>query len=274
MKFTLSWLKDHLDTDASLDKIVETLTLIGLEVEGVEDPGAKLKGYVIGHVVEAKPHPNADRLQVLTVEAGQGPLQVVCGAPNARAGLKGVFSPPGTYIPGKGITLEVGTIRGVESFGMMCSEAELEISDDHHGIIELPADAPVGVPYAEWAGLDDPVIDVAVTPNRADALGRPRHRPRPRRRRSRQAEGPRAEAGRRQVPLPGERHARFRHDRESMPGVCAAPRQGRQERPLAGRGCRSGCAPSAFGRSTPWSTSPIISPSTAAGRCTCSTPRR
>ncbi|ALK10855.1 phenylalanine--tRNA ligase subunit beta [Blastochloris viridis] len=171
MKFTLSWLKDHLDTDATLDSIVETLTLVGLEVEGVEDPGAKLKGYVIAQVVEAKPHPNADRLQVLTVEAGNGPLQVVCGAPNARAGLKGVFSPPGTYIPGKGITLQVGSIRGVESFGMMCSEAELEISDNHDGIIELPADAPVGVAYAEWAGLDDPVIDVAVTPNRADALG-------------------------------------------------------------------------------------------------------
>jgi phenylalanyl-tRNA synthetase beta chain len=171
MKFTLSWLKDHLDTQASLAEIVDTLTRVGLEVEGVEDPGQKYDGFVVASVIEAKQHPNADRLRVCVVDAGGEPVQVVCGAPNARAGMKGVFSPVGTYIPGKKLTLAKGVIRGVESNGMLCSAAELELSDDHEGIIELPADAPVGVPYARFAGLDDPVIDVAVTPNRPDAAG-------------------------------------------------------------------------------------------------------
>jgi phenylalanyl-tRNA synthetase beta chain len=171
MKFTLSWLKDHLETQASLAEIVDTLTRIGLEVEGVEDPGAKYAGFVVGYVVEAKPHPNADRLRVCVVEAGDGPVQVVCGAPNARTGMKSVFSPVGTYIPGKGVTLAKGVIRGVESHGMLCSAAELELSNDHDGIMELPDDAPVGAPYARFAGLDDPVIDVALTPNRPDATG-------------------------------------------------------------------------------------------------------
>ena len=171
MKFTLSWLKDHLDTQASLAEIVDTLTRVGLEVEGVEDPGQKYDGFVVGSVIEAKQHPNADRLKVCIVDAGGEPVQVVCGAPNARAGMKGIFSPVGTYIPGKKLTLAKGVIRGVESNGMLCSAAELELSDDHEGIIELPADAPVGVPYARFAGLDDPVIDVAVTPNRPDAAG-------------------------------------------------------------------------------------------------------
>ena len=171
MKFTLSWLKDHLETQASLAEIVDTLTRVGLEVEGVEDPAAKYAGFVVGYVVEAKPHPNADRLRVCTVEAGAGPVQVVCGAPNARTGMKSVFSPVGTWIPGKQITLAKGVIRGVESLGMLCSAAELELSNDHDGIMELPDDAPVGAPYAVWAGLDDPVIDVALTPNRPDATG-------------------------------------------------------------------------------------------------------
>jgi phenylalanyl-tRNA synthetase beta chain len=171
MKFTLSWLKDHLDTQASLAEIVDTLTRIGLEVEGVEDPAAKYAGFLVGYVVEAKQHPNADRLRVCTVEAGSGHVQVVCGAPNARTGMKSVFSPVGTYIPGKQITLAKGVIRGVESNGMLCSAAELELSNDHDGIMELPDDAPVGAPYARWAGLDDPVIDVALTPNRPDATG-------------------------------------------------------------------------------------------------------
>ncbi len=171
MKFTLSWLKDHLDTPASLAEIVDTLTRVGLEVEGVEDPGAKYAGFVVGHVIEATQHPNADRLRVCVVDAGSGPVQVVCGAPNARTGLKSVFSPVGTYIPGKQITLAKGVIRGVESNGMLCSAAELELSNDHGGIMELPDDAPVGVAYAKWAGLDDPVIDVALTPNRPDATG-------------------------------------------------------------------------------------------------------
>jgi len=171
MKFTLSWLKDHLDTQATLAEIVDTLTRVGLEVESVEDPGVKYDGFVVGHVVEARRHPNADRLKVCIVEAGAGPAQVVCGAPNARAGMRSVFSPVGTYIPGKKMTLAKGVIRGVESNGMLCSAAELELSNDHDGIMELPDDAPVGVPYARWAGLDDPVIDVALTPNRPDATG-------------------------------------------------------------------------------------------------------
>lgn len=175
MKFTLSWLQEHLDTDASLEAIVEKLTMIGLEVEEVEDKGKLLAPFVIAHVISAEQHPNADRLRVCMVDlgpAGDGkPVQVVCGAPNAHAGMKGVFSPPGTYIPAKNITLAVGSIRGVESRGMLCSEAELGLSDDHDGIIELPADAPVGARYAEWAHLSDPVIDINLTPNRADCTG-------------------------------------------------------------------------------------------------------
>ncbi|WP_230530307.1 phenylalanine--tRNA ligase subunit beta [Microvirga roseola] len=169
MKFTLSWLKDHLDTSASLDEIVETLTRIGLEVEGVEDKAKMLAPYKVAYVVSAEQHPNADRLRVCMVDTGEGaPIQVVCGAPNARTGMKSVFAPPGTYIPGKDITLGVGTIRGVESKGMLCSAAELEISDDHDGIIDLPEDAPVGQPYSAYAGLDDPVIEINLTPNRPD----------------------------------------------------------------------------------------------------------
>jgi phenylalanyl-tRNA synthetase beta chain len=172
VKFTLSWLKEHLDTDASLDDIVTKLTMIGLEVESVEDKGKMLAPYVIARVVDAKQHPNADRLRVCMVDTGDGkPIQVVCGAPNARTGMTGVFVPPGTYVPGKKITLQVGTIRGVESRGMLVSEAELEISDDHDGIIELPADAPVGQPYAKYSGLDDAVIDINLTPNRPDCTG-------------------------------------------------------------------------------------------------------
>ena len=172
MKLTLSWLKDHLDTTAPLDTVTETLTKVGLEVEGVEDKAKLLAPYTIASVVSAEQHPNADRLRVCMVDTGEGaPVQVVCGAPNARAGMKSVFSPPGTFIPGKNITLGVGTIRGVESRGMLCSAMELGLGEDHDGIIDLPADAPVGVRYAEWAGLGDPVVDFAVTPNRPDALG-------------------------------------------------------------------------------------------------------
>jgi phenylalanyl-tRNA synthetase beta chain len=172
MKFTLPWLKEHLDTDEPLPVIVDKLTMIGLEVENVEDKAALLKPFVIANVLTAEKHPNADRLRVCTVDIGDGkPIQVVCGAPNARAGMKGVFSAPGTFIPGKNITLSVGTIRGVESRGMLCSEAELMISDNHDGIIELPADAPVGKPYVDWAGVSDPVIDINLTPNRPDCNG-------------------------------------------------------------------------------------------------------
>jgi phenylalanyl-tRNA synthetase beta chain len=172
MKFTLPWLKEHLDTDASLPEIVDKLTMIGLEVENVEDKASLLKPFVIASVISAEKHPNADRLRVCMVDIGDGkPIQVVCGAPNARAGMKGVFSAPGTFIPGKNITLTVGTIRGVESHGMLCSAAELMISDDHEGIIELPADAPVGRSYADWAGVSDPVIEINLTPNRPDCTG-------------------------------------------------------------------------------------------------------
>ena len=172
MKFTLSWLKEHIDTEASLTEICETLTRIGLEVERVDNPAEKLKGFVVARVLEAKQHPNADRLRVCMVDPGSGtPVQVVCGAPNARTGMLGVFSPVGTYIPGKDITLTAGVIRGVESNGMLVSAAELQISHDHDGIIELPGDAPIGTPYASYAELDDPVIEIALTPNRPDATG-------------------------------------------------------------------------------------------------------
>ncbi len=172
MKFTLSWLKEHLDTDASLDDIVTKLTMIGLEVESVEDKAKLLAPYVIARVTEAKQHPNADRLRVCMVDTGDGkPIQVVCGAPNARTGMTGVFVPPGAFIPGKNMTLAVGAIRGVESRGMLVSEAELEISDDHDGIIELPDDAPLGASFAKYKGLDDAVIDINLTPNRPDCTG-------------------------------------------------------------------------------------------------------
>ena len=172
MKFTLGWLKEHLDTDASLDAIVAKLTMIGLEVERVEDKAKALSPFTIARVISAEQHPNADRLRVCLVDTGSGdPVQVVCGAPNARTGMKGVFSPPGSFIPGKNMTLSVGTIRGVESRGMLLSEAELQMSDDHDGIIDLPADAPVGTPYAHWAGIDDPVIEINLTPNRPDCTG-------------------------------------------------------------------------------------------------------
>ena len=170
MKFTLSWLRDHLETAASLDVITDTLTRVGLEVERVVDRGAALAPYVVARVLTAEPHPNADRLRVCTVDAGAGgpPVQVVCGAPNARAGMLSVFAPPGTYVPGKDLTLAVVNVRGVESAGMLCSAAELEISDDHDGIIDLPGDAPVGGRYADYAGLADPLIEINLTPNRPD----------------------------------------------------------------------------------------------------------
>ena len=171
MKFTLSWLKEHLDTPAGADKVAETLTRIGLEVEGVHNPGAALAAFRVARVLTAARHPQADKLQVLSVDAGDGPVQVVCGAPNARAGMLGVFGAPGAHVPGSGITLKVAAIRGVESHGMMCSTRELELGDDHDGVIDLPADAPVGVSYPDYAGLTDPVFDVSVTPNRQDCMG-------------------------------------------------------------------------------------------------------
>ncbi|WP_455474213.1 phenylalanine--tRNA ligase subunit beta [Bartonella sp. B30(2025)] len=171
MKFTLSWLKDHLETNASLDEICDKLTAIGLEVEHVDDRSS-LKGFVIAKILTAIKHPDADKLQVLSVDIGSGtPMQVVCGAPNARVGLIGVLALPGTYVPGLDVTLSIGKIRGVESFGMMCSQAELALSDQHDGIIELPEDVPIGGLFSVYAGLDDPVIDIGLTPNRSDCTG-------------------------------------------------------------------------------------------------------
>jgi phenylalanyl-tRNA synthetase beta chain len=170
MKFTLSWLKTHLQTDATLTEITDTLTRIGLELEAVDDRGAALAPFRIARVIEAAQHPNADRLRVCKVDTGDDTVFVVCGAPNARTGMKGVFAAPGSFIPGTSTTLKVGEIRGVRSAGMLLSAREMGLGDDHTGIIDLPEDAPVGVPYAQWAGLDDPVIDVSVTPNRGDCF--------------------------------------------------------------------------------------------------------
>ena len=178
MKFTLSWLAEHLDFQSSVHEIADALTDLGLEVEAVEDPASELGALTICRVVEAAQHPNADRLKVCRVETWpDGPngktaeVRVVCGAPNARTGMIGVFAPVGTHIPGTGIDLKKGVIRGVESAGMLLSEMELMLSDDHDGIIDLPEDAPLGSSFAEYAGLNDPMIDIAVTPNRPDALG-------------------------------------------------------------------------------------------------------
>ena len=170
MKFTLSWLKSHLRTDASLTQITDTLTQIGLELESVENPGAALASFRVAQVIEAVQHPNADRLRACQVDAGDGIVSVVCGAPNARTGMKAVFAAPGAFIPGTGITLKVGEIRGVQSAGMLLSVREMGLGDDHAGIIELPADAPIGLSYPAYAGLDDPVIEIAVTPNRGDCF--------------------------------------------------------------------------------------------------------
>ena len=178
MKFTLNWLREHLDTDADLDAICERLTALGLEVDDIHDPAASLAPFTVAHVISADQHPNADRLRVCVVDTGAEQVQVVCGAPNARAGMKGVFAAVGSHIPGTGLDLKQGVIRGVDSNGMLCSEREMGISDEHDGIIDLPADTPVGVSFASIAGLDDPVIDVALTPDRGDCAGVARHRPR------------------------------------------------------------------------------------------------
>ncbi len=175
MKFTLSWLKEHLDTTASVDEICETLTDLGLEVEGVENPAAKLSGFTLAKVKEASQHPDADRLRVCVVETDEGDKQIVCGAPNARAGITVVLCKPGDYVPGIDVTLSVGNIRGVESHGMMASERELELSEEHDGIIELPS-GEVGQLFVDWLAENDPakvdtVIEIAITPNRPDALG-------------------------------------------------------------------------------------------------------
>lgn len=172
MKFTLSWLKTYLETDASLTEITDKLTALGLEVEGVEDKAKDFDGFKVGYIKAAEKHPDADKLKVCTVDVGENaPLQIVCGAPNARQGIKVAFAPEGSYIPGIDVTLKKAVIRGVESNGMMCSERELCLSDEHNGIIELPDDAQVGAPIAPVLGLDDPIIEIAITPNRGDCAG-------------------------------------------------------------------------------------------------------
>jgi len=171
MKFTLSWLKTHLDTQADAAAIAARLTDLGLEVEGIEDRAKALAPFTIGYVVEAKQHPNADRLRVCKVDTGSGIVQVVCGAPNARTGMKGVFAPPGSHIPGTDLDLKAGVIRGEASNGMLCSAREMGLGTDHDGIIELPEDAPIGESFARYRRLDDPVIEIKVTPDRADCLG-------------------------------------------------------------------------------------------------------
>src|SRR5215475_13517407 len=171
MKMTLAWLREHLETEATVPEIARQLTALGIEEESIEDPARDLAPFTVGYVVEAKQHPNADRLRVCIVETGKGQIQVICGAPNARTGMKGVFAPVGSRIPGTGVELKAGIIRGVESNGMLCSKREMGLGEDHDGIIELPDDAPVGTPFAQLLGLDDPLIDVKVTPDRADCLG-------------------------------------------------------------------------------------------------------
>jgi phenylalanyl-tRNA synthetase beta chain len=171
MKFPLSWLREHLETSATLDEISTTLSAIGIEVEGIEDRAAALASFRIARVIEAVQHPNADRLRQLRVELGDGrEYSVVCGAPNARTGLVGVAALPGAFVPGTGITLKTGEIRGVKSEAMMLSLREMGLGEDHSGIIELPEDAPIGARYVDFAGLDDPIIEIKVTPNRGDAL--------------------------------------------------------------------------------------------------------
>ena len=175
MKFTLSWLKDHLDTDASVAEIAETLTDLGLEVEDIVNPAEKLKDFTIGKVLHAEKHPDADKLRVCNVQTDEGETQIICGAPNAREGITVVVCKPGMYIPGLDITIGVGKIRGIESFGMMASERELELSDEHDGIIELPS-GEVGEKFIDWLAENDPskvdpMIEIAITPNRPDALG-------------------------------------------------------------------------------------------------------
>src|SRR6185312_11455969 len=171
MKITFSWLKDHLDTTADIATVADTLTMLGLEVESIEDRAKALAPFTVAFVKEAKKHPNADKLSVCLVDTGTETVQVVCGAPNARTGMKGVFAPAGSHIPGTNLDLKKGVIRGVESNGMLVSMREMGLGDEHDGIIELPADAPVGKPFAQMLGLDDPVIDVKMTPDRADCLG-------------------------------------------------------------------------------------------------------
>jgi phenylalanyl-tRNA synthetase beta chain len=170
VKFTRSWLGEHLECDATVQKLSERLTALGLEVEGIVDRSIDLAAFTVAEVVEVKLHPDADRLKICIVQTGTGTEQVVCGAPNVRAGMKGVFAPVGSHVPSTGLELKKTKIRGVISSGMLVSERELGISDEHEGIIELPKDVKVGEQFAKTTGLDDAVIEIAITPNRGDCL--------------------------------------------------------------------------------------------------------
>ena len=204
MKFTLSWLKEHLETDATAQQVVDAMTMAGLEVEHVEDPAAKLAAFSVARIVEAVQHANADRLRVCQVDTIDGRKEIVCGAPNARAGLVTVYAPIGTFVPGSGITLEPRAVRGVVSNGMLCSAAELETAEESDGILELDPALPVGASAAEALGLET-VIDFEVTPNRGRLAGRRRHRPRPGRGGAGAAEGPLRLPRTGRVPMP-DRH--------------------------------------------------------------------
>ena len=258
MKFTYSWLKDHLEPTASFDQIVERLSLIGLEVEGAEDKAKQLAPFVVGEVLTAEKHPNADKLRVCTVSIGKGdPIQVVCGAPNARAGLKTVFAAPGTVIPTSGLELKIGKIRDVESRGMLCSAREMGLSEEHDGILELPEDAPRGRALRGGAGAERPGDR-----DRRDAQPRRlprrlRRCPRPRRRRSRRADGAAGEARRGHLPRPAEGDAGVRRDLAALPRLCPSGGEGRGRTAPPPSGCRTACAPSACAPSTRWWTSPI-----------------
>ena len=240
MKFTLSWLADHLETTASLDELTTKLSAIGLEVEGVEDPAKALAAFTIARVVEAKQHPNADRLRVAQVEIAPGkpPVEVVCGAPNCRTGMIGVFAPIGTYIPGTGITLEKKPVRGIASNGMLCSEREMQLSDDHVGIVDLGDQhaGDIGKRYIDVMDLADPVIEIKLTPNRPDCTGvRGVARDLAAAGLGKLKPEPLFGQGRGQLRLPGRHRARIRTGNGGrLPGVRWPLREGRQERPLAG----------------------------------------
>src|SRR5579859_7932775 len=233
MKFTLSWLKEHLETDATVDQVVDAMTMAGLEVEHVENPAAKLAAFSVAKVVEAVQHPNADRLRVCQVDTVDGRKEIVCGAPNARAGLTTIYAPLGTFIPGSGITLEPRAVRGVVSNGMLCSAAELQTAEESDGILELADDLPVGAPAAPALGLEA-VIDFEVTPNRPDWLG-VAGVARDLAAAAWDAEGPVGGSGQGKLPLP-HRHPPGRFGR--LPRLFRAADPGREERPFAGLAAR------------------------------------
>ncbi len=277
MKFTLSWLRDHLDTQASLDDILYALTDLGLEVEDVVNPVAKLQGFTLAKVLHAEQHPDADKLRVCRVQTDEGEKQIVCGAPNARAGITVVLCKPGDYVPGIDVTLGVGRIRGVESHGMMASERELELSDEHDGIIELPS-GEVGDSFADWLaknrpGVVDPMIYIKVTPNRPDALGVRGIA------RDLAARGLGTLKPLKAAPVAGGFKSPISVTidpvlkEKGCPYFAGRVIRGVKNGPSP-RGCSKGCARSGCGRFRRWSISPTSSPSIRTGPCMCSMPTR